>query len=103
MLLKEEKNDVNVQNIEKRQYAVDRLLEMHGINVNLQNKYGATALMMAVNRGHSEFVKMLLGKKGNRLIYSKQTGVQCNYVGDRPRTTNSIICNICNSSNVYFC
>ena len=74
MLLKEEKNDVNVQNIEKRQYAVDRLLEMHGINVNLQNKYGATALMMAVNRGHSEFVKMLLGKKENDLYIRNKQG-----------------------------
>jgi len=39
MLLKEEKNDVNVQNTEKRQYAVDGLLEAkeNKIIINLYN------------------------------------------------------------------
>ena len=39
MLLKEDKNDVNVQNTEKRQYAVDGLLEAkeNKIIINLYN------------------------------------------------------------------
>ena len=35
------------------------------VNVNAQNNYGYTALMLAAKNGHTEIVKMLIGAKAN--------------------------------------
>ena len=42
---------------------VEILLNTEGINVNMQNKVGYTALMKASSNGYTEIVKMLLNKE----------------------------------------
>ena len=53
---------------------IQNILEFAPVNVNLQNSIGSTALMWASDRGHTEIVRMLLGKilKYLKLLLRKQ-------------------------------
>ncbi|TFK25655.1 ankyrin, partial [Coprinopsis marcescibilis] len=63
---------------------VQLLLETEGIDTNLRNGRGETALYLAIQKGHQDIVKMLLQSKGTNVLGAFRKGEPYGYNASRP-------------------